>query len=478
MKAIFDKLDLIFHPRNIALVGITTSNPFHWTRTFWDSLREFQFAGPIYPVNPRGGELEGCKVYTSLDEVPGDIDYVISTVSAKIAPEIVKKCGQKNVRAIHFCTAGFNETGEEDNAGLQEELARLAHKSGIRIIGPNCMGIYCPESRLAFDMGAAKETGQVGFISQSGGNSIYVVREAGWRGIRFSKVISYGNACDLDESDFLEYMTEDPQTKIIAIYLEGVKDGKRFFKAMEKAAAKKPVVLLKAGCGQSGARATASHTASIAGNNSVWDAFCRQFNIIKANNAESMVDILVTLTFFPHPGGTNVLLMGPGGGASVLLTDEFEKQGFTLPEVPDNIRKQLVRFSHLAGNMLRNPIDYSQDMTDAGTMARAIKLLTSWDGIDFLVGYFRTSQAPPKAWLGMENWGEGFHKAYMASQKPTVMIIEPALLPDWQTIMFPLMQKAVRANIPLYYSFSGAPQALKAVVEYNRRRIERQQSQI
>ncbi len=475
MTRIFNQLDRIFHPRSIALVGITTSNPFHWTRTFWDSLREFKFEGPIYPVNPRGGELDGCKVYRSLDEVPGDIDYVIGTVSAKIAPEIVQKCAGKNVRAIHFCTAGFNETGEENVAGLQEELARLARESGVRIIGPNCMGIYCPESRLAFDVGFAKESGSVGFISQSGGNSVYVVREAGWRGVRFSKLISYGNACDLDESDFLEYMTGDPKTKIIAIYLEGVKDGKRFFRAMERAASKKPVVLLKAGYGEAGARATASHTASLAGNNATWDAFCRQFNVINVKNAESMVDILVTLTFFPHPSGSNVILMGPGGGASVLLTDEFERQGFRLPPVPDSVRKQLLQFSNLAGNMLRNPIDYSQNMTDADTMARAVKILTSWDGVDFFVGYFRTSQAPPKSWLGMKGWGEGFHNAYSTSQKPTVMVIEPALLPDWQKIIFPMMQRAVDAGIPIYYSFSGAPEALKTVIDYNKRRKARQQ---
>ena len=198
MTELYDSLDRIFHPRSVAFVGISISNPFHWTRTFWYSCQEFGFQGPLYPVNPSGGELDGCRVYKSLDEIPGNVDYVISTVSAGIAPEIVRNCARKGVKAIHFCTAGFDETGEAVAAGLQGELTRLARETGVRIIGPNCMGIYCPESRLSYGTGFAKEAGNVGFISQSGANSIYVIHEAGWRGVRFSKVVSYGNACDLN----------------------------------------------------------------------------------------------------------------------------------------------------------------------------------------------------------------------------------------------------------------------------------------
>src|SRR4030042_5065489 len=165
-------LEFLFHPGSIALAGISLTNPSHWTRTFLESLLEFQFKGLIYPVNPKGGEIQGLKVFPSLEDIPGTIDYVISTTSAGVAPKLVEECARKGVKAIHFCTAGFSETGEEEGARLETEVTRLSHSTGIRVIGPNCMGIYCPKSPLSFGANFPKESGSVGFISQSGGNAI------------------------------------------------------------------------------------------------------------------------------------------------------------------------------------------------------------------------------------------------------------------------------------------------------------------
>ena len=467
MTSFYDSLDRIFHPRSVAFVGISISNPLHWTRTFWYSCREFGFQGPLYPVNPSGGELDGCHVYKSLDEIPGDVDYVISTVSAGIAPDIVKSCARKGVRAIHFCTAGFDETGEAATAGLQAELTRLARETGIRIIGPNCMGIYCPASRLSYGTGFAREAGNVGFISQSGANSIYVIHEAGWRGVRFSKVVSYGNACDLNECDFLEYLTDDPETNIIALYLEGVSDGRRFLELIRKAAAKKPVVLVKAGYGEAGARATATHTASLAGSDTVWETLCRQFNLIRSKNVEELVDLLVTLSFMPDPGGRNALLIGMGGGTTVLLTDEFERRGFRLPVLPESIRHKLLGFSQLAGNMLRNPIDYSQNMIASDELIRAVDILTDWDEVNFCVGFIRPSQMPPYAWSFMEKWGQSMFKAYLGSRIPLAFICDNAVLPERHNATFSIWQMFVKARIPLYYSYPGAAEALRLVTRYN-----------
>jgi acyl-CoA synthetase (NDP forming) len=470
MTRTFDLLDPIFHPGSVAFVGVTTSNPLHWTRTFWDSAREFQFEGPAYAVNPRAGELDGHKVYRSIDEIPGEIDYVVSTVSARLAPEIVRRSALKGVKAIHFCTAGFAETGEEDVAGLQADLVRAGHETGVRILGPNCMGIYCPESRLSFDVGFSKESGHIGLISQSGGNSLYIVREANWRGVRFSKVVSFGNACDLNECDFLEYMIDDPQTHVIALYLEGVRDGRRFKQLIEKAARIKPVVLVKGGCGEAGARATASHTASLSGDAVIWNAFCRQFNIIKPVNIEELVDVLVTLTYMPDFAGNNALLIGPGGGASVLLTDEFERRGFRLPAVTDNIRKKLLGFTQQAGNMLRNPIDYSQSMLESGSMRKAIQILTDWEEIDFCVGFFRPSQMTA-GFLGSMHVMDGIiGEAYQASQKPVVFIFECSVQPERQDIIYQMIHKAILSGKPLYYGFAAAAEALRLVTGYNQRK--------
>ncbi|MCX6005191.1 MAG: hypothetical protein NT082_05915, partial [Chloroflexi bacterium] len=393
--------------------------------------------------------------------------------SAGVAPEIVRKCAGRGVKAIHFCTAGFNETGEAETAGLQGELVRLASETGIRIIGPNCMGIYSPQSRLSFDTAFPRESGTIGLISQSGGNAIYIVREAGWRGVRFSKVISFGNACDLNECDFLEYLTEDPETEVIALYLEGVKNGARFFRLLERAAREKTVVLLKGGLGEAGARATASHTASLAGNDTTWDALCRQLNLLRPKNVEEMVDILTTLSFMPDPGGRNVILIGPGGGASVLLTDEFERRGLRLPPLPEKIRKKLLGFTQLAGNMLRNPIDYSQTMMESDSLGRAVEILTDWDEINFCVGFFRPSQFPPSGLGFILKVGGAISTAYQASHKPVAYICEQAVIPEGQTAIFNLIQRFAELKIPVYYSFAAGAEALSAVVSYNERRRAR-----
>ncbi|MBN1375821.1 MAG: CoA-binding protein [Dehalococcoidia bacterium] len=473
MTELYDSIDRIFHPTSVAFVGVTTSNPTHWTRTFWDSALAFHFKGNMYPVNPRGGELNGHKVYRSISEIPGEIDYAACTVSAKISPQIVHECAAKGAQAVHFCTAGFAEIGESGSVDLQQQLVDAGKETGVRIIGPNCMGIYCPEARFSYDIDFSRESGDVGFISQSGGNSIYVIREATWRGVKFSKVVSFGNACDLDESDFLEYMTEDPKTKIIALYLEGVRNGKRFRKLLERAARIKPVVMVKAGCGEAGSRATSTHTGSMAGNDAVWNSLCRQLNIIKHRNVEGLVDVLTTLQYLPGFKGRNVLLIGPGGGASIGLTDEFERMGFHLPAVTEKIRQQLLGFSQAAGNMLQNPIDYSQSLHNPGSMYKAVQLLTRWKEVDFCVGFFRPSQMNP-SFFDMVCRSDGLvDKAFADSHKPVAYIIESGVTPDRQAIAFEMIQNTAARGRPVYYSFAGASEALRLVADYNNRKEKR-----
>lgn len=472
MTQLYDQLDAIFHPRNIAFIGIKIGDltHTHWTRTFWSAEQAFKFKGGLYPVNPRGGELDGHKVYTSLADIPGEVDYVIGTVPAKIAPDIVRQCADKGVRAIHFCTAGFAETGEGSEARLQEELVEMSRRTGVRIIGPNCMGIYCPESRLSFDEDFPREAGHIGFISQSGGNTGYTICEAGWRGLRFSKVISFGNACDLNESDFLEYLTDDPQTEIIALYLEGVKEGRRFFRLMEKATQKKPVLLLKGGQGKAGARAASTHTASLAGNDIIWDAFCRQMNIMRPRDVQQLVDILVTLTFMPGLKGRNMAVIGGGGGASVQLADEFERHGFRLPPVPEHIKKEFLSFSPVAGNMLENPVDFSQNMDNPDSVKRALKLLTDWEEIDFCLSYFRPSQFPGKSFSQFLQGGFTFCNSRGFSSKPLAYVCEDAILPERNNEVYKLREAIINSNIALFYRFSDAAGALKMVIDYNQRK--------
>jgi acyl-CoA synthetase (NDP forming) len=419
----------------------------------------------MYLVNPKGGEIEGHKVYPSLKDIPGSIDHVIGLVPAPAAPGLVRECAGKGVRAMHFCTAGFSETAEEEGIRLEAEVVKEARKYNIRVIGPNCLGIYCPETKLSFSPTFPKEIGTVGLISQSGGNSNYMVRQAALRGVRFSRGISFGNACDLDESDFLEYLAMDDKTRIIALYIEGIKDGKRFRRALEMATKEKPVILLKGGMTEGGARAVAGHTAALAGGRVAWESLCRQFGIISVTSLDELIDVLVTLIFMPPPKGRNVALIGAGGGASVLITDEFERRGLKVPNLPQKIISEIRSFTPAAGNILRNPVDYSQSMMNQQGLARTMDILSRWEGIDFLVAFVRTGQSTRAGGVT----AQPFLLAKSSESpdtplKPMAMILEPSIVPEESKDIFASLGAIVSSGLPVYYSFASAANALNLVL--------------
>lgn len=461
-----ENLDFVFYPRSVALVGITTANPEHWTRNYLDALTEFQFDGPVYLVNPKGGEINGQRVYTSFMDVPGTVDYVVGLVPAQASLGLIEECAAKGVRVIHFCTAGFSETGDEERSRLEIDLADLARKHRIRIIGPNCLGAYCPESRLTFGPIFPKESGPVGLISQSGGNANYTIRQAAMRGVRFSKVVSFGNACDLNACDFLEYMAEDDETRVIALYLEGVGDGERLRRALAKAAGKKPVVLLKGGRYEAGARAVAGHTSSLAGSEAGWDALVKQLGLIRVDSLNGMIDVLVTLLFMDKPEGRNAALMGSGGGASILITDAFEAWDLKVPPLPDKAVEKIAEYTPLAGNILRNPIDYSQSMGNADNVARTVEIITECEEIDFLVWFLITGQSQAAGDMRNNTVMDGSDFPVESSAKPVVAVIEPSIVPEEATVLYDLLQRYVTSGLPVYYSFAGAASAIDKVMRH------------
>jgi acyl-CoA synthetase (NDP forming) len=467
-------LDFLFHPNSLALVGITTAETWHWTLTFLEGLLEIGFDRPLYLVNPKGGEIKGHKVHTSLKDVPGNIDYAIGLVNAQIAPKLVEECAEKGVKAIHFCTAGFSETGEEERVKLESELVEIARKKGIRILGPNCMGIYCPQSRLSFSPAFPKESGPVGVISQSGGNSIFLVRQAALRGIRFSKVISYGNACDINENDLLEYLASDVDTKIIALYIEGIRDGRRFRRAMEEATKEKTVILLKGGATEGGARAAAGHTAALSGSRTTWDALCKQLGIISVSSIEEMIDVLVTLLFLPLPKGRNAVLFGAGGGASVLIADEFGRRGVRVPPLPPDVIAQIREFTPIAGNILRNPVDYSQAMTNLEGVIKTFGILSKWEGTDFIVTFVRTGQFTTSR-ISEDHLNllmSRFSIKQGLLPKPVAMVLEPSILPKEAEAILTAIRGCISAGLPVYYSFAAAANAINLVLNHAEKRSE------
>ncbi len=462
-----DSVGSLFFPRSIALAGIPISDPNQWTRLFWDGLIEFDFPGPLYPVNPKGDTIDGHKVYKDLEEIPGTVDHVISTVSARIGPDLLRACTKKGVKTIHFCTAGFSETADSEASKLEDELVRLGHEHNIRILGPNCMGLYCPKAKVSFRPDFPKEHGPVALVCQSGGNTAQIVLESKWRGIRFSKVVSYGNASDLCESDFLEYLADDPETEVIGLYIEGIKDGKRFRRAVEKATRMKTVVLLKGGVTRGGARATNSHTGTMAGDEAIWEGFCEQFNVIRVQSVSEMVDVFATCIFMPPPKGRNAALIGGGGGASVSITDAFEKRNVIVPNLPRDILSQIMEFTPQAGNMLKNPLDYGQSMMDSDKFKKMLGIVLGWEGIDcatfFLIGNFHQAGEEQLIFDMLAIFRELGRKF----SKPVCFVFIRDIVTEIGVDLSVVLQGVALLKIPVYFSFESAARAINLVLRYH-----------
>lgn len=340
--------------------------------------------GGLYPVNPKVSEIDGIRCYPTLLDTPDPVDHVISQVPASVVPQLVDQCIAKGVRSIHFFTAGFSETGDEAMAATEREMIAKLRRAGIRAIGPNCMGLYVPSSRLAFMNGFSMEPGNVLLLSQSGANAGEIVGELTGRGIRFSKVISYGNGADLKAHDFLDYAATDPETEVVAAYIEGVQDGRAFFDALKRCALVKPTVVLKGGLTQSGSRAAHSHTGSLAGSTEVFDAACRQAGAVRAETMEDLLDLVVAASTGARKvrGKGVVLLGGGGGGFAVLSADAIDREGLTVPRMPKAAVDQMRTFIPVAGSSVNNPIDA---MPDADHMDEMLRIVATAEGIDIVM---------------------------------------------------------------------------------------------
>jgi len=375
-------LNDLLHPRAIAVVGASGSGH---GGGFVEPLQKLGFKGEIYPVNPKYDEINGLKTYPRVRDIPGPVDFVISSIPARSVPNLIDDCTQKGVKLVHLFTARFSETGRKDAAELEQRVLRKARQGGIRLIGPNCMGVYYPSQGISFDGWMPTDSGPVGFISQSGQVVGDLVAAASARGIRFSKAISYGNALDFNECDYLEFFTQDPETEIVLLYIEGVRDGPRFLKVLRELAAVKPVIAVKGGRGQAGTRATASHTASLAGSREIWQTAVNQTGIIPARDLEELVDIALAFYHLPPPRGRRVGVAGGGGGKSVLAADLCEEAGLDVIPLPQDIREELKKQDNPIWDWINNPADFSISMGGRGDTAVVTELMGRHPDFDLMI---------------------------------------------------------------------------------------------
>lgn len=469
----FKEIDAIFRPRSVAVVG-ASANPDTPGYDYLASMQEFGFTGAIYPVNPKGGEILGLAVAKSLAEVPGDVDYVISCIPSDYILDLVGQAAQRNVKAMQLFTGRFSETGRDEDIELEHRLREAIDKAGIRLIGPNCMGVLNPAHGMSFRRDMSRASGGVGFLSQSG-NLLFEITHFGEpRGLRFSKAVSYGNALDLDETDFIEYFARDPETKVIGAYVEGVRDGRRFLDALKRASAKKPVVVLKGGRTSAGGRAAASHTAALAGASRVWEAALTQSGALAVDTVEELIDMLIAFSYMRRGSGKRVGMVGAGGGRSVLTADLCEEVGLTAPPLPPDVEAKVAeRAPDLAG-WVTNPVDQS---ILAGSGLGGGQILEWFDEspwIDLLLANMNEAWAfgRPNAADGLLRVAERFAKVAQATKKPFAVALGPSDYSDearWRLVS-ETRDTLVAANVALFPSVERAVRALAAYAGYWRRR--------
>ncbi len=466
-------LDFVFNPRSIAVVG-ASNNPFSSGFLYMDYHIKSGFEGPIYPVNPKGGEIMGLQAYTSIKEIPGEVDFAIGCVAAKFVPAMLQDCGEKNVKGVHLFTGRLTETGSEEGAEMERVIAEEAKKAGVRLIGPNCPGLYSPKAKVVTNYDMSTEPGSVAAFLQSGGMSWDFSRYALLRGIRFTNVISFGNAIDINECDLLEYFTQDDETKVIAMYLEGTKDGRRFFEALRAATAVKPVIILKGGKTEAGVKRTFSHTATISGSFNTWEVMIRQCNAIQAKDFSDLLDLTAGFNLLPPITGKKVGVVGGGGGHSVVSGDEVEMAGLDVVDLPEDVRNFVGEREPMMKDWIGNPIDFSMTTGTKVLPHELLKCMTESDGFDFLM--CKVTEDLPLAVDGYQEWLKGEVDIYIdvskSKVKPlTVTVGHPMMgstdLADkrWQTL-FELRESLIQNQIPFFATNNIAAGVVNRVVEY------------
>lgn len=377
-------MDRLFYPRSIAVIGASDDYA-RGSSMFLHCLINLGYEGDLYPVNISANEkVMGLPAYKRITDIPGPVDYVIVGVPAAITLDVVSDCIEKGVPYIHFFTAGFKELQSEEGIRLEQELVELA-RGKTRLIGPNCMGVYCSESRVGFDSSHSTEVGDVAFISQSGGHAINFIRCAAERGLRLSKGISYGNASDLSSSDFLRYFADDAKTGLIGIYIEGAKEGREFFETLKYAARKKPVIIWKGGRTSAGNYAASGHTGALAGSFDIWKAMIRQAGAIHVHDNYEMMDLMLGLKYLPLPKGLKTGLVTTGGGNSVVASDQCSEIGLTMPALREEAQEELLTVLREAGTIRKNPVDASAHGLIPENITTIIKILDREPDIDCII---------------------------------------------------------------------------------------------
>jgi len=374
-----------FHPTHIAIVGASTGDYKFGGTSFLMKLQEGGYRGKLYPINPKAQEIGGLRAYPDLMSLPEVPDLAMVCVAARLVPLVLEDCARVGLRHIHILTSGFRETGLAEGILLEQRIADLAKDHDLKIIGPNCMGPYCPAAGLTAWGAIPGVSGSVGIISQSGGLTQRLTEYTASLGIGVNQAVSFGNAAVLDSTDFLQTMAEDEHTRVIVMYLESVKNARKLLQILKAVNRSKPVILWKGGDSLAGAATAASHTGAMAGSQKLWRAFYRQTGVTRVRSMNECVDAVMALSLLSAPAGRGVFLVGGGGGNSVAYCDTFNRYGFEVPPLSEATMDFLRRSVPTAGSIAGNPLDMWRTFIDADYLAQVLTLGYQDPAVAFIV---------------------------------------------------------------------------------------------
>lgn len=464
-----ENLRRAFNARTVAVIGDKRMGGYMWLRAMK------RFSGKLYSVQIDPNEIPGIEAmgvvnYKSLAEVPEPVDYAVSAVPRQVAPRILKDCVANKVGGIGFFTSGFSETTEELGIRLERELRETATASDIALVGPNCMGLYNAATGMCNfpDLNAGVQ-GDVCFISQSGTHTINFSSQAPIRGVRVNKAASIGNVLMLEAADYLDLLADDPATRLVGMYVEGVRDGRRFFESLGRAAARVPVLIWKGGMTEAGARATFSHTGSMATPAAVWNAMVRQSGAVSVFGLDAMLDAVEMMARGRPMTGRRMGLVAMTGGQSVVITDTFAGAGLEVPTLSESSYEELKGFFNIIGGSYRNPLDAGGTIgggVNTGNLQRILDILDRDPLIDAIVLEIGT---------GMRAHRWGTHEDELTSlldritdfnrktDKPFVVILHPA---NVETIVVRAKQLARERGLVVFDSFERSAAALRVSYDY------------
>lgn len=456
-----ESLNRFFFPRSVCVVG-ASRDPIAYGHIILKNLINGGYAGDIYPVNPYVKELLCLRCYASVRETPGIIDLAVIVVPAAAVPGVMAECVEKRILNAIVISAGFRETGEAGKV-LEGEVLRIAREGGVRIMGPNCMGIYNSTNNLTVTFTSlVPKQGGISFISQSGAIGITMLAWAKKEGIGFSKFISVGNEADLSLVDFLNYLKGDKHTKVVTAYMESVKDGRALIESFRSASSSKPVIVMKVGGTQAGAKAASSHTGALAVEDSVMDGIFRQFSIMRVNDTEKLFELATSFAALPLPAGRSAAVVTSGGGWAVECSDLMETHGLLLPPLPAEVVDFMDGILPSFWSR-KNPVDMVAS-SDAEVYFRTVDALLRLKEYDmvFLIGYgILGSIAVPS--LGTRDAEYALKIAALVAESKKPIYVVDVLGPDESESA----RAFERSGLPVFSTVRSAVETAVEMAKYN-----------